>query len=76
MNTATKRALVVFVGFGAVVVVTVGIARLASPYFENQQNECVAQCKAQGLTGTITGVQVTSPHKPGVYMTERRCLCK
>jgi hypothetical protein len=72
----SKRTLIVLAGFAAVVVLAAGIAQLLSPYFVDQESECAAQCKGQGLTGAIVGVQVASPQKPGIYITEWRCSCK
>lgn len=75
MKLTSKIGLAYAVALAALIAGSLTVGWLVAPLLEKGREECVARCKLQGRAGSIQGVQITSPQKPGRYMTENRCIC-
>ena len=76
VRSVRKSSLLVALAFGGFIGASLIIAWFASLWLEQQHSACVLQCKQKGLAGTVEVVQVKSPQRPDLYVTERQCVCK
>lgn len=76
MRISFKRNLIVVAVFSSVFVLGWMLSWLFSFAADDDLEACRSNCRAENRAGRIGTVEVKNSSRPGVYQTERVCLCE